>query len=234
MQTVGHRGCRDHYPENTIEAVRGAALHVDLVEVDVQRCQSGEIVAFHDDKLDRLTDGRGPVRDHTYQELSRLCVEDSDATIPALPAVLDALPEGTGINIELKHTGMGEDVARLVRDLDREVIVSSFEPDAIAAFRDEPVSTAHLFVGFFERNLETATDLGCEYLHPFHGVVDSDAVERAHDRGLAVNAWTVPSSTAVTRLREAGVDGVIVDSWEVVPTWFDSPAELQETVLKSL
>jgi glycerophosphoryl diester phosphodiesterase len=234
MQIVGHRGCRDHYPENTVEAVRGSAPHVDLVEVDVQRCQSGEIVAFHDDRLGQLTDGRGLVRDHTYEELSRLSVGGSDATIPTLSAVLDALPEGTGINVELKHTGMGEDVARLVRNLDREVIVSSFEPDAIAPFRDEPVSTAHLFVGFFEENLATAAELGCEYVHPFHEVIDSNAIEQAHDRGLAVNAWTVPSSAKVTKLREAGVDGVIVDSWEIVPRWFDSPTELQETILKSL
>lgn len=234
MDIVGHRGCRDHYPENTVEAVRGSAPHVDLVEVDVQRCQSGEIVAFHDDRLGPLTDGRGPVRDHTYAELSRLRVEGSDATIPTLPDVLDALPEGAGINIELKHTGMADDVARLVSDLDREVIVSSFEPDATAAFQDEPVSTAHLFVGFFEQNLETAAELGCEYVHPFHEVVDSEAVERAHARGLGVNAWTVPSSTEISKLRDAGVDGVIVDSWEIVPTWFDSPAELRETVLKSL
>jgi glycerophosphoryl diester phosphodiesterase len=234
MEVVGHRGCRDHYPENTVEAVRGSAPHVDLVEIDVQRCRSGEIVAFHDDRLDERTDGRGPVRDHTYDELSRLRVEDTDARIPTLPQVLDVLPDGTGLNVELKHTGMAAEVASLVRDLDREVLVSSFEPDALAPFRDEPVATAYLFVGFFEQNLATAAELGCEYVHPFYEVVDSEAVELAHDRGLSVNAWTVPSSDEVTRLREAGADGVIVDSWEIVPQWFDSPAELQETILKSL
>jgi len=234
MQIVGHRGCRDHYPENTVEAVRGSAPHVDLVEVDVQRCQSGEIVVFHDDRLGQLTDGRGPVREHTYEELSRLRVEGSDATIPTLPDILDALPDRTGINIELKHTGMAADVAGLVRDLDCEVIISSFEPEVTAAFREEPVSTAHLFLGFFEENLETAVELGCDYVHPFYEVVDSEAVEQAHERGLEVNPWTVPTSEEVTRLREAGVDGVIVDSWEIVPRWFDSPAELQETILKSL
>lgn len=234
MQVYGHRGCRGHYPENTVEAVRGAAPHVDLVEVDVRRCQSGELVTFHDERLGDLTDGRGRVSEHTYEELSALSVEESGASIPTLPMVLDALPAGTGINIEVKHAGMRDEIVPLVSDLDCEVIISSFNPGATAAFQDDPVSTAHLFVGFFEQNLDTAAELGCEYVHPFYEITDSETVQQAHDRGFDVNAWTVPQSADVKRLHEAGVDGVIVDSWEVVPSWYESPAELQESVLKSL
>ncbi|WP_368086088.1 hypothetical protein [Halovenus aranensis] len=34
---------------------------------------------------------------------------------------------------------------------------------------------------------------------------------------MAVNAWTVPRERDVKRLHNAGIDGVIVDSWTIVP-----------------
>ena len=50
-----------------------------------------------------------------------------------------------------------------------------------------------------------------------HATAALERVESAHDRGLSVNAWTVPTAAAVSRLRGLGVDGVIVDSWTTVP-----------------
>lgn len=234
MEIIGHRGCRDRFPENTVRAVRGAAPHVDMVEIDVQRCKSGELVVFHDERLGKLTGAWGRVRRRSYDKLGELTVDGSAETIPTLPDVLDALPDGTGINIELKHDGMYEDVAPLVRDLDREVIISSFESKALEPFQDEPVATASLFFGFFGRNLETAVELDCEYVHPLHKITDADKVQAAHDQGIQVNAWTVPTSEDVQRLHQAGVDGVIVDSWDIVPDWFGSQSDLQESILKSL
>jgi len=112
---------------------------------------------------------------------------------------------------------MYEDVAPLLRSLDRDVVVSSFETESLEAFRDQSVPTAYLFRESFEDSLDTATELGCEYVHPYYGTADVTAIEHAHDRGLGVNAWTVRSEAEARRLQEAGVDGVIVDSWTVVP-----------------
>lgn len=217
MRLIGHRGCPEHQPENTIAAVRTAAAHVDMVEVDVQRCKSGEIVVFHDDTLDRLTTASGPISEFTYDELSTLTVGDSDERIPTLREMIECLPSGTGLNVELKHAGMGPDVASLLGDFDEPLIVSSFEADALSAFRDEPIPTAYLFTYSFRAAIRRATELGCEYLHPYHRFTSERAIRRAHARGLRVNAWTVPSTSSVAKLREAGIDGVIVDSWETVP-----------------
>lgn len=214
MRVIAHRGCPDHFPENTVAAVRGAAPHVDWVEVDVQRCASGEVVVFHDDHLDRLTAASGRVRETSFAELAGLSIGNSDEGIPTLDAVLDALPAETGINVELKHAGMGADVEALLRGYPQECVVSSFEADALAAVDEVP--TALLFADSLAANLDRAAELGCAFVHPHHGLVDAEAVESAHGRGVEVNAWTVRTSEEVQRLRAAGVDGVIVDSWEVV------------------
>lgn len=218
MRLIGHRGCPDHKPENTIAAIRTAVPHVDMIEIDVQRCKSGEIVVFHDDDLGRLTSASGPVSSYTYDELSSLTVGDSAEPIPRLTDVIEALPPETGLNVELKHAGMGFDILPLLHDVDGPVIVSSFEADALSTFRDEPIQTAYLFTFSFRSAIKRANELGCAYLHPHHRFTSEAAIRRAHDHGLGVNAWTVPSKSAVAKLREVGVDGVIVDSWELVPT----------------
>ena len=46
-QIIGYRGAMGHAPENTVLSVQKAlALDVDGIEIDVFRCQSGEIVVF--------------------------------------------------------------------------------------------------------------------------------------------------------------------------------------------
>ena len=216
MNIIGHRGCPDHFPENTIAAVRGSAPHVDMVEIDVQRCGSGEVVVFHDDSLDRLTGSTGRVAETPLSELSSLRINGSEERIPTFDAVVNALPAGTGLNVELKQAGMAEDVLPLLTDFDEEIIISSFEPEALAEITADEIPTALLFGSDFEESLDTAVGLSCECVHPHYDILDEQRVEMAHNRGMAVNTWTVPTADTVARLREMGVDGVIVDSWTIV------------------
>lgn len=240
MRCIGHRGCAARAPENTIRAVELAAPHVDMVEVDVRRCGSGELVVFHDERLGRLTDGTGRVDETSSDRLSDLRVEGSDERIPLLSELLAAVPEDTGVNLELKHAGVAEDLLAVLEDAgavglgvgeggenaDADALVSSFDEDALAevgARADLPL--AHLFrrsVRRLGRNwrhaLETARRLDCTFLHPEYRLClgRPGRVERAHEAGFEVNAWTVKRARTVDRLRSVGVDGVIVDDWEIV------------------
>jgi len=54
---IGHRGAMGYETENTIASIQKALdLKVDGIEIDVFKCKSGEVIVFHDDELDRLTD----------------------------------------------------------------------------------------------------------------------------------------------------------------------------------
>lgn len=98
----GHRGCGglDNPPENTIPAVL-AAIHqgADGVEFDVRSTSDHVLVIWHDQKLDRLTDGKGRVRDTTFEALRAYGVYDKaqkspsigDPKIPMLAEMLDAI-----------------------------------------------------------------------------------------------------------------------------------------------
>src|SRR5215208_4261700 len=68
-----HRGGARLWPENTLVAFRGAIeLGITHLETDVHRTRDGEIVVFHDARLERTTNGRGLIRDHTLAELEKL------------------------------------------------------------------------------------------------------------------------------------------------------------------
>src|SRR5437870_2260210 len=70
---IVHRGACTIAPENTLEAYAAAMDYgADGCEVDIRRTADGVLVLFHDDMLDRLTNGFGVVPDLTYYELLSL------------------------------------------------------------------------------------------------------------------------------------------------------------------
>ena len=70
---VAHRGASAAFPENTLDAFRGARdLGADWIELDVHLSRDGQLIVIHDETLDRTTSGHGLVRDHTLAELKRL------------------------------------------------------------------------------------------------------------------------------------------------------------------
>jgi glycerophosphoryl diester phosphodiesterase len=218
---IGHRGCAGQYPENTVAAVERAAPHVDAVEVDVRRCASGELVVFHDADLDRLTGASGRVADTDWKALRELTVLDSGEPIPRLGEALAAVPEGIGVNVEIKEPETALDALAVARRTDTEVLFSSFRPEALASLRDrDPATDRALLVADAapERAVGRATELGCVAVHPpIDLATEPGFVETAHEAGLAVNGWTAADREDAERLVAAGVDGVIADRWDLLP-----------------
>jgi predicted ABC-type ATPase len=59
---IGHRGAMGHVMENTLPSIQKALdLKVDMIEIDVFVCKSGEVVVFHDEILDSLSSSTGKI-----------------------------------------------------------------------------------------------------------------------------------------------------------------------------
>jgi glycerophosphoryl diester phosphodiesterase len=220
MEIIGHRGCAAQAPENTVSAVERAARYVDAVEIDVRRCGSGELVVFHDETVDRVTDGTGRVADLDWERLRELEVMESGESIPRLESVLDAVPAGVGAQLELKQTGIAGDAAAVARDCEVDVAVSSFLPDALAAVHDLgwDVPTGYLFESDPRENVDVAVELGCDAVHPHYDLcLGTDVVPVAREAGLRVVAWKAAKTPEeIAALRAAGGDGVTADRWDIV------------------
>ena len=104
-----HRGAHDGADviENTMTAFSGAVeLGYRYVETDVHATADGVLVAFHDERLDRVTDRIGLIRELSWQEV-RSAVVGEDERVPLLEDVLTAWPQ-LHVNIDPKHDGAVE------------------------------------------------------------------------------------------------------------------------------
>jgi glycerophosphoryl diester phosphodiesterase len=97
-EIIAHRGFSARAPENTIAALRMALdAGADAVEWDVQVARCGTPVLFHDEVLDRTTDGSGPLRALTAVDLTTLDAGSwfsphfAGERVPTLRAALNAV-----------------------------------------------------------------------------------------------------------------------------------------------
>lgn len=109
MKIWAHRGASGYAPENTMEAFSEAVRRkADGIELDVQLTKDGEIVVIHDEKLERVSNGTGWVKDYTLKELRKLNFnktfpEQGSARIPTLKEVYELMKkEDMLVNVELK------------------------------------------------------------------------------------------------------------------------------------
>jgi len=226
-----HRGSSLERPENSCAAFElAAAQGADGIECDVRRCASGELVVCHDETLERLAGVPVAVRDLPLAALQRLeILEDRfpgvGARIPTLAEAIEAGGEALIWNLELKvdrhveaeplaHQAVKE-IARL-RLADR-VLVSSFHPQALLSLRVAAPTIPTAWLWERKAGLGRVWDdlwgrlCASAALHPQAEAVTAAQVERWHDRGMAVNPWTVDDPEELDRLRACGVDGVITN-----------------------
>ena len=73
LAVTGHRGAAGYAPENTMPAFEKAlAVGADIIEFDVHFSRDGRVVVIHDETLERTTNGTGPVRQHSWEDLKKL------------------------------------------------------------------------------------------------------------------------------------------------------------------
>ena len=143
-QPVAHRGLHDADAgiiENTLPAVEAAIAGGFAIEVDLQAAKGDIPVVFHDDTLDRLTKESGPVKTLTPEELAAIPFKDTDARIPSLDELLEAVGGKVPLVLEIKTdwTSAGaleKAIAERLATYQGPVAVMSFDPRSVIAFRE--------------------------------------------------------------------------------------------------
>ena len=213
MIIFGHRGAPG-YPrtaENTIgsftKALRAGATGL---EFDVRRCSDEQLVVIHDDTIDRTTNGRGRVAKLTYGQLRQFDAGFGEP-IPLLSNVLQQFGGKCLLNIELKSSGIAEDVKKLVlkRGLQGSVIVSSFDWDELRTLvPDVPIA---LLAAKLRNLIAAAEEMDAAAIHPRCDLVTRSLVDHAHNANLRIHVWTVNDPRDVKTFRHLGVDGIFTD-----------------------
>ncbi len=214
---IGHRGASGYEPENTLRSFeRAMDLNADMVELDVHRCRSGELVVIHDNRVDRTTNGKGYVSEMELGELRSLDAGKGER-IPTLREVFDMIGGRVAVNIELKGQGTARPVFELIEHYVRkrnwsydDFMVSSFNHYELLEFVElnPPVRIGALMEGiplgyaeFAERLRAYAVNVSLEF-------INRDFVDDAHKRGMKFFVYTVNVPEDIEKMRSLGVDGV--------------------------
>lgn len=235
---IAHRGGSALAPENTLLAFERAVTwwNADILELDVHPTSDGEVVVFHDDTVDRTTDGSGPIADLDLDAIRALdaganFTPDEGATypfrgkgvrVPTLLEVLTALPN-TRVNIEIKDGRAQERVWQSIVEadaVDRVLIAAekvrnrarlSGHPVPVGASGDElRIMVGQLRLGALP--FPPAVDaLQIPARWEGREVATRNLVEAAHARNMAVHVWTVDEPDEMNDLLDIGVDGIISD-----------------------
>lgn len=122
---ICHRGASEHAHENTLEAYRATfELGGDGNEIDIRATKDGVLVCFHDDMLDRLTDGYGDASEYTWEELQRFRFREpgrfgDQCRIPTLVEVFDLHRKHAGLtHLDIKRPGLDKAIAELLTRMD--------------------------------------------------------------------------------------------------------------------
>jgi glycerophosphoryl diester phosphodiesterase len=230
-QILAHRGAKEVAPENTLPAfAKAIEFNAAGVELDAQLSRDGQLVVMHDFTVDKTTNAQGPVKEFTAAELAALdagshfSAEFAGVGVPTLAAVFDLIGDRCRVNVEIKShdPNGGHEVEALVamvqeRGLYDQVIVSSFNPITLIKMRwaDPKIQLGLLYyqqpLPPFLRQAWFTPIMNPEALHPHYSLVDEALVTWAHDRGCAVNVWTVNDVDEAKRLADLGVDAIITD-----------------------
>ena len=137
---IAHRGIYDNKKviENTINAFKKAVNKGYTIELDLHLTKDNKVIVFHDDKLDRLTNEKGILKDKTYEELKEIKLINGD-TIPLFEDVLSLVDGKVPLLIELKDDRkdheLEKEVSKILDNYNGLFAIQSFRPSTIIHFR---------------------------------------------------------------------------------------------------
>jgi glycerophosphoryl diester phosphodiesterase len=221
--------------ENTVTAFRNALnAGFRYLETDVRTSADGVLVAFHDESVDRISDGTGKISDLSYGQIKDLKIAGVEH-IASMDELFETFPQAK-FNIDLKSESAIELLAGAIRrhHAQDRVCVTSFSlrrlrrfrslvgPDvATSASQAEVAWTAYApflprLVGSSAAALEVPTSYTVKGVRV--PVLSRNLLVNAHSRGMRVLVWTVNDAEEIHRLIDFGVDGILADDLATLRT----------------
>ncbi len=229
VEIIAHRGASYLAPENTLSAVRlGWEMHAD-VEIDVHLSRDNQIVVIHDASTKHITGVDLKVHETTSDELRRLDYgshkgpQFAGETLPFLSEVLDTIPPGRKLYIEIK---CGKEILpfleQAVMDGGKasQVVIIGFDLDTVTSAKQRLGLPTYWLRGTRKTEdteewiphdpnwVQSVVDRGLDGLDVHYAGVHQDFVAKAKAAGQRLYVWTVDDPQEAKRLVQLGVNGI--------------------------
>lgn len=231
---IAHRGVSGYAPENTIIAfTKAAQLGLKWVEFDVTQAACGEPILFHDELLDRTTNGKGEVHLLPYAHLRTLDAgawydaRFSGEKIPTLIQTLECLTHfHLSANIEIKALPEFEEklitrVLQIVKGYPRlQILFSSFSWSALRFIRQiAPQALIGVLLHEWEAGWENVcAEVNCISVHVNEEIMTKEMAEKIKAMGKLLFCYTVNDVERAEKLYAWGVDAIFSDVLTGIPS----------------
>jgi glycerophosphoryl diester phosphodiesterase len=145
LRPIAHRGLHNAkrgIVENTEPAFAAAMAKGYGIECDLRPAASGLPIVFHDETLNRLVDGRGPVAALTVSDLKRLRYRGSETRLQTFSELLEQVDGKVPLLVEIKSEWQPPDnaflkkICKLAATYKGPVALMSFDPDVMTLVRE--------------------------------------------------------------------------------------------------
>lgn len=227
---IAHRGASFAAPENTIAAFRQAQkMGATWVECDVAMTADGVPVIFHDDCLNRTSNGDGKLADKSYAALSELECGSwfnsrfAHEKIPTLVDVLNICQQlHLGINLEIKsqHFNCQKKFLRMLNDIlpfweagYHDILISSFKIRPLLFFMAHAPQIPRALLMQYERADWPcfAKKLNCFSINISQHIAKQELIQAIKQQGYLALCYTINDVDEAEQLFRLGIDGIFTD-----------------------
>lgn len=218
-------------------------MHGDYIEIDLQMTKDGELIAMHDETVNRTTNGSGTIKDFTLEQIKQLDAgsrfnerypqyakpEYEGIKVPTLEEVFQKFGKNNSYYIETKspniYPGMEKELLRLVDKYDinkKKLLVQSFSLESLKIIHElDPTVKLVQLISY--RSTAVITDAQIAEVKkyamgigPNHTYLNEAYVQKVVGSGLEMHPYTVNDKEHMKQLIEWGVTGMFTNYPDVL------------------
>jgi glycerophosphoryl diester phosphodiesterase len=187
-----------------------------MIELDVRKCASGDLVCIHNSTLKRLTGKKGFVKNNTLEELKELSIDGEK--IPTLYEALDLINGKVITNIHLKEVLSDEIYAIIKKYLHKGLnynnfIISSFSRKDLERIYSLDKNILLGYICMYPRIPRKMKKSGIKIysIHSYMRLLKKRHIQKMQEKGFKVFAWTVNKKKHIEKFSKWSIDGIISD-----------------------
>lgn len=228
IKVISHRGANDRYPEHTLLAYEQAIKDkADYIEIDLRITKDNQLIAMHDDTVDRTTNGSGNVSDYTLEEIKKLRTiyreNQSQETVPTMEEIIKKFGKTTKYYIELRDLDdkpvMVEKLSGLLKQYDllseKYIILQSFSDKSLDKSKilmpNIPLTKLYKSKQF---DIHSAIESDVTYIGIEAGDVSKKHIKKLTEQGKKVHVYFLDKKSEKKEQElfyKEGIDGFFTD-----------------------